>query len=133
MNEAYEQMGDLDDIIIMLGTNDCKAVFKDSIRMVPDNFRKLLIMIRNHPVYMKFKPRIHVVSPPPAGRDEILIEKYHGGAQRIARLQPQFKRSPHRTGQFLSMSIQPSCQSGTNIPLMVSTLNRRAENYCRNC
>ena len=92
MNEAYDQMGDIDDIIIMLGTNDCKAVYKDSIRLVPDNFIKLLKMIRDHSVYRKCKPCIYVVSPPPVGRDEIMIEKYHGGAERIALLQPQFKK-----------------------------------------
>jgi len=92
MDNAYDQMGDINDIIIMLGSNDCKAVFKDSIKTVPESFSKLLKMIRDHPVYRKCKPRLYVVSPPPMGRDEIMIEKYHGGAERVALLQPQFKK-----------------------------------------
>ena len=92
MNDAVERLGGLDDIVIMLGTNDCKAVFNDSLKMVPKNFNKLLKKIRDHQVYKEFNPSIIVVSPPPVGRDEIMIEKYHGGADRIKWLQPKLRK-----------------------------------------
>jgi lysophospholipase L1-like esterase len=34
LDEADDYLDGLDDIIIMLGTNDCKAVFADSLKMV---------------------------------------------------------------------------------------------------
>jgi lysophospholipase L1-like esterase len=91
LNDANDYLGGLDDIIIMLGTNDCKAVFSDSLNIVLRHLDNLLKKIKKHPVYMKFQPGIYVISPPPFGKDEIMEEKYHGGADRIEWLQPKFK------------------------------------------
>lgn len=91
LSKANDTLRGLDNIVIMLGTNDCKAVFADSLKMVPGNLDELLKKIKNHPAYQKFHPDIYVISPPPFGKDEMMEEKYLGGAERIAWLQPEFK------------------------------------------
>ncbi len=71
----------IDKILICLGTNDCKAVFADSLAKVPDNMRQLIVKIRSF--YNESSPEIIIVSPPPYGPDRILKEKYHGGDSRV--------------------------------------------------
>lgn len=98
MDEGYEAMGSLDAIVIMLGTNDCKAIFTDSLKMVPGNMKTLIKKIKAHPVYAKHSPEIFIVSPPPIGPDKMLIPKYHGGAKRVESLVPEFKKTAKREG-----------------------------------
>lgn len=98
LNAAETHLGTIDNIIIMLGTNDCKAVFHDSLSMVPQNLKKLIENIKGHPVVMANQPTIYIVSPPPFGPDEIMLEKYHGGAARVAWLHPQFKKIAMENG-----------------------------------
>ena len=98
LDEAVSHMHGLDAIVIMLGTNDCKAVFTDSLKMVPKNMETLLTKIKEHPAYQKFKPAIFVVSPPPFGPEEMLIAKYRDGGQRLATLIPKFKKIAEKEG-----------------------------------
>jgi len=84
MKKAHNQLGKINAIIIMLGTNDCKAAFKDSISFVPGNMRKLIIEIKNAARQKREKPLIFIVTPPPFGADDMLEEKYKGGLERIA-------------------------------------------------
>jgi lysophospholipase L1-like esterase/esterase/lipase len=91
LDEAVSQIHGLDAIVIMLGTNDCKAVFTDSLKKVPENMQTLISKIKAHPAYRKFKPAIFIVSPPPFGPEEMLLEKDHNGEQRIEKLVPEFK------------------------------------------
>jgi len=86
MKKAYERLGKIDNIILMLGTNDCKAIFKDSISFVPANMRKLLIDIKKIAGDHTDNPVIFLVSPPPFGPDELVGEKYSGGLERVTRL-----------------------------------------------
>ena len=91
LDQAEVELNGPDAIMIMLGTNDCKAVFNDSLKKVPGNLTKLIKKIKAHPVYQAHKPVIYLVSPPPVGRDEDMIPKYHGSAVRIAWLFPKFQ------------------------------------------
>ncbi|MCJ7446255.1 MAG: GDSL-type esterase/lipase family protein [Bacteroidales bacterium] len=84
MGKAHNQLGKIDAVIIMLGTNDCKAVFKDSLSFVPGNMRKLIVEIKNAARLHRGKPVILIVTPPPFGSDDMLEEKYKGGLERIA-------------------------------------------------
>ena len=93
-------MNGITDIIIMLGTNDCKAVFDPQLKQVPKNLEELIRKIKSHSVYAKDQPRIYIVSPPPFARDEFMLEKYHGGADRIAYLVPQFKKVAEKQGCY---------------------------------
>ncbi|MDO6437790.1 GDSL-type esterase/lipase family protein [Cyclobacterium sp. 1_MG-2023] len=91
MNEADKTLNGLDKVLIMLGTNDCKAVFEPRKNEVPENMDKLLKQIKSHTVYLKYKPQIFVISPPPCGEDHMMKEKYHGSSERVKALVPKFK------------------------------------------
>jgi lysophospholipase L1-like esterase len=91
MDRAYGKLGKIDRIIIMLGTNDCKAVFRDSLALVPGNMRKLINEIKLSTRLHKDKPVIYIVSPPPFGPDELIGEKYKGGMERVTKLNAQFQ------------------------------------------
>jgi lysophospholipase L1-like esterase len=84
-------MHGINKILIMLGTNDCKAVFADSLKRVPQNMKSLLQMIKTHPVYRKYQPEIYVISPPPVAVDAKPAEKYKGGRKRITWLVKQLQ------------------------------------------
>lgn len=98
MSSAAKTLYGLDKIIIMLGTNDCKAVFNDSLKLVPKNMKTLLEKIKAHPAYKKYQPKIYVVSPPPYASDDKLIPKYKGGSEDIAWLFPRFKKIAEEEG-----------------------------------
>lgn len=98
LQQAIEELGKLDDVLILLGTNDAKAVFDDRQAEVPQHLRQLIEQIKAHPVYPQWRPRLHVISPPPYGEDEVMLEKYRGGAQRVAALVPQFRQVATQTG-----------------------------------
>ena len=78
-------------VLINLGTNDCKAVFDERQKEVPENLTKLISFIQNYPFKNK-KPQITIVSPPPYGPDSIMLEKYRGGDLRVHALVPQFEQ-----------------------------------------
>ncbi|MCU0454878.1 MAG: GDSL-type esterase/lipase family protein [Bacteroidales bacterium] len=86
MEKAYAGLGRIDRIIIMLGTNDCKAVFSDSLQFVPGNMKMMIDEIRKIAREHKDKPVIYIVSPPPFGPDDMLEEKYKGGMERVTQL-----------------------------------------------
>jgi lysophospholipase L1-like esterase/pimeloyl-ACP methyl ester carboxylesterase len=92
MDDAEKALNGIDKILIMLGTNDCKTIFKDSLKIVPTNMKTLLQKIKAHRAYQKYQPEIFVISPPPYASDDQLAEKYKGGAQRIAWLYPQIRK-----------------------------------------
>ena len=91
MTQADKHLGGLDKIIIMLGTNDCKAVFEPEKKEVPKNMEKLITQIKRHPVYLKHKPEIYVVSPPPCATDDMMLAKYHGSSDRVKKLFTKFE------------------------------------------
>jgi lysophospholipase L1-like esterase len=86
MDEAYTRLGKIDMVIMMIGTNDCKSVFKDSLSLVPGNMKKLIEGIRLNARLHKGKPLIFIVSPPPFGPDQLVGEKYAGGLERVRQL-----------------------------------------------
>ncbi len=92
MDEAGKALNGMNKILIMLGTNDCKAVYQDSLKFVPQNLKKLIGKIKAHPVFLKYHPEIVVISPPPYGNDDRLADKYKGGARRVAWLLPMFRK-----------------------------------------
>jgi lysophospholipase L1-like esterase len=91
MDKAYARLGKIDRIIIMLGTNDCKSVYRDSLPVVPGNMRSMITEIKKIARLHKNKPVIYIVSPPPFGPDELVGEKYAGGMDRVSLLNEQLK------------------------------------------
>jgi lysophospholipase L1-like esterase len=98
LDDAVSHMHGLDAVVIMLGTNDCKAVFTDSLKKVSENMETLITKIKAHPAYKEFNPTIFIVSPPPFGPEEMLIAKYHNGGQRLESLVPKFKKIAEKKG-----------------------------------
>ncbi len=86
MDKAYARLERIDMIIMMIGTNDCKSVFKDSLSVVPGNMKKMIDEIKLKARIHKGKPLIFIVSPPPFGPDELVGEKYAGGLERVRQL-----------------------------------------------
>ena len=91
MESAASNLKGLDKIVVMLGTNDCKAIFNDSLHVVSENMKKLILKIKAHEVYKMHHPSIYIVSPPPCVSDDKMKEKYHGSAKDIEWLFPRFK------------------------------------------
>lgn len=116
LSEAEKNLGRITDIVIMLGTNDCKAVFEKKLKKVPQNYEKLIQEIKKSDVYNQHLPEIYIVSPPPISEDEFLAEKYKGGAARIASLQPAFNelaRENNCTFIDIYSTLQPVWQEYT--------------------
>jgi lysophospholipase L1-like esterase len=86
LDKAYTRLGKIDIILLMIGTNDCKAVFRDSSSLVAGNMRKILESIRSASKLHKGSPYVFIVSPPPYGPDELIGEKYAGGLARVTKL-----------------------------------------------
>jgi len=84
--------GKIDIIIILLGTNDCKAIFKDQFNEVPGNLDKLISIIKKNSYENSNIPDIFIVSPPPMGPDSVLNEKFYGGLKRLTVLIEQIKK-----------------------------------------
>jgi lysophospholipase L1-like esterase len=90
MDRAYTRLIKIDMIIMMIGTNDCKSVFKDSLSVVPGNMKKLIDEIKLKASIHKGKPLIFIVSPPPFGPDDLVGEKYADGLERVRQLNDKF-------------------------------------------
>ena len=82
--------GMIDDVVILLGTNDCKKVFADSNNQVVQNLEKLIQLIKEQKAIIDSESEIYIVTPPPFGADSILKEKYKGGDKRVRKLLPGF-------------------------------------------
>lgn len=82
--------GTIDDVVILLGTNDCKAVFKERGDEVLKNLENLIKSIQNNTEINADPVGIFVGSPPPIADDSIMLDKYKGGDVRLKRLLPEF-------------------------------------------
>jgi lysophospholipase L1-like esterase len=80
----------IDDVVILLGTNDCKAVFAQRQEEVPVHLTALIDSVRMLTAGQQTPPVIYIVSPPPYGPDDLLPEKYSGAGARLMRLIPAF-------------------------------------------
>lgn len=92
INRAKSDLGKIDKVLILLGTNDCKAVFSSQFDEITPNFQKLLTSIKS-----EFKPdsipQIIIISSPPIAKDNRLADKYKGGNARLKKLIPMLKKT----------------------------------------
>ena len=91
LSDASKKVEKIDNIIVLLGTNDCKAVFDSLQDQVILNLEKLITEIQSYPFNQKNKPTITLVTPPPIPNDSMLITKYQGGKKRLENLLPVYK------------------------------------------
>jgi lysophospholipase L1-like esterase len=85
---ANEYPHSIDYIIVMLGTNDCKAVFDSMQSEIPVNYDKLIESIKSFSYTHSPSPTIIVVTPPPIAEDELMEAKYHGAKSRLEKNLP---------------------------------------------
>lgn len=94
LRRGYAEMGRIDEIIILLGTNDCKAEFADRHDRIAANLVELLARAnaffseRGQPA-----PRFVLATPPSFGPDDKVSPHFRGGrpcvadyAERLGRL-----------------------------------------------
>lgn len=91
LKKALEVSGKIDIILIMLGTNDCKAIYDSLQPKVVKNLDSLINILVNYKYPVK-KPDIVIITPPPAGHDSILQSKYYGILKRLKNLIPEYKK-----------------------------------------
>lgn len=89
-----------DAVVVMLGTNDCKAIFAGQLKEVPGNLDQLIKQLREKTTENGKLTPIFIVSPPPFGSDETLTEKYKGGDKRIDYLVAEFRKVAERNKCF---------------------------------
>ena len=97
LERGKKHFGEIDKIIILLGTNDCKAVFKDSLHLVAHRFGCMIDSIQNEFINAE-KPQIVYITPPVFANDNELTEKYKGGNSRLKILIPQLLHKAKKQG-----------------------------------
>ena len=110
LQKGAENDGAFDCVLILLGTNDCKLVFDKQLNEVPANLEKLISNLRIS-TKINNSTRIVVVSPPPYGKDEILLEKYKGGEIRADFLTTEFAKIAEKmNAEFVDVhtALKPS-------------------------
>lgn len=98
IEKTLDKAGHLDYILILLGTNDSKAVFRDQSKEVLDNLGTLIKRIKRYDYRGEGAPEIVLITPPPYGPDSILADKYIGGEKRVASLVEEYRGIARKTG-----------------------------------
>lgn len=93
LDSAYNEHTNLDYIIIGLGTNDVKSIFKKEQKEVYKNFKRLIDKIKNyHKLHHKNLPQILYTTPPPIEENKMMGDKYLGSNTRIIRINKKLKK-----------------------------------------
>lgn len=104
----------LDIIVIGLGTNDAKKIFKDRQNEVPVNMELLVQKIRSYiKQHNKKLPVICILSSPPMDENKIDTIKYGGGDQRIRYNNRLFKKIAE-ANKIKFIDTYPVLQEGLN-------------------
>ncbi|HEX5167680.1 MAG TPA: GDSL-type esterase/lipase family protein [Cyclobacteriaceae bacterium] len=91
LSEANKVGKRIDYIILLLGTNDCKAIFDSLQHEVAQNLDKLIRMVRMFRYQQQEPPVIILATPPPIDVDEKLEPKYFGSLNRLKKLLPIYQ------------------------------------------
>ncbi len=102
LRKGYADMGSIDEIIIMLGTNDCKKRFADDHDRLGANMVELLtranafFVERGQPA-----PRFVLATPPPFGDNDTVVDDFRDGQECIANFSAQLRRIAAERGYCL--------------------------------
>lgn len=88
IKRGKNELGRIDKILIMLGTNDCKSIFKDSLSFSVSSFESILNTIQYEFDGLKH-PDIIFITPPTFNNECKLSDKYSGGNKRLRILIPK--------------------------------------------
>lgn len=99
LRKGYAEMGEIDDVLISLGTNDCKAEYADRREETYENVASLILRTRAFFEERGQKvPNIVLITPPPAGPDELVHEEFQGAAPCVKALAAQIRAIGKREG-----------------------------------
>lgn len=114
LDSAYHQQSNLDFIIIGLGTNDAKAIFKEEQTTVYENFKRLIDVIKiYHQINDKNLPKILLIAPLPLEGMKLTGDKYVGSNARILKIYKELKRIS-QTGVATIIDTQTALSSFNN-------------------
>lgn len=106
LRKGYAEMGQIDEVLIALGTNDCKTEFGDRHDQIAQNLDTLIRRTRTFFADRgQETPRIVLLTPPPAGADEEVIEIFQGVQACTAQLSEEIKELAAREG-FCVVDLQ---------------------------
>ena len=102
LRKGYAEMGSIDEILISLGTNDCKAEYADR-RDEPA--RHLATLLSRTKAFFSERgqevPRIVLITPPAAGGDAAVSEEFKGVKQCLRELSDQIRATAAAEGLCL--------------------------------
>lgn len=108
LRKGYAEMGSIDDILIALGTNDCKVEFADQRERVGANLESLLDRTnaffeeRGQPL-----PRFVILSPPPL-KDKDVVEQFTGATACTKELTETYRTIAAERGIcFVDFQVSP--------------------------
>lgn len=85
LRRGFAEMGGVDEIIIALGTNDCKAEYRPNTE---EREKYYVTLLDNIERFFKERgqeiPRIVLLSPPPMGPEDRLSTTFKGGSECVA-------------------------------------------------
>ena len=88
IRRGKNELGRIDKILIMLGTNDCKSSFKDSLSISTYSFERIL-KITKQEFDESTQVEIIFITPPPFDSEGELSDKYSGANKRLRILIPK--------------------------------------------
>lgn len=91
LERGEKALGTIDYLVVLLGTNDNKAVFDSVKKEVPIKLEALIGEIKDYP-FDGDQPRIILATPPPIAPDSQLEEKYTGASGRLKELLPYYQQ-----------------------------------------
>lgn len=102
LRKGYAEMGQIDEILISLGTNDCKAEYADRREEVHQNLQTLLTRTK---AFFEERgqdvPRIVLITPPAAGQNDVVSEEFQGVAACLQELSEKIRATAAAEGYCL--------------------------------
>ncbi|MEM9836627.1 MAG: SGNH/GDSL hydrolase family protein [Bacteroidota bacterium] len=87
LRQGYAEMGAVEEVIIALGTNDCKYEYRDATANRHKNYRDLLNEIKQFFTERgQALPRIVLLSPPPVGPNDQVSDEFRDAAVCVAEM-----------------------------------------------
>ncbi len=102
LRRGYAEMGGIDDILIGLGTNDCKQKFSDRHGEIPANLDTLLNRTQRFFAERgQDMPRIVLLTPPPVAEDAVVSAEFRGARACTEELSAALRRTATLRGYCL--------------------------------
>lgn len=113
LRKGYAEMGKIDEVLISLGTNDCKVEFADRHPEIILNTATLVTRTRAFFTERGQKvPRIVLISPPPAGQDTAVSDEFQGVSACVYQLTDQLRELATKEGLcFVDLQQNPGAQA----------------------